>query len=58
MSKKVEKKIPETPENKALSTAINTIYQKYGTDLAAFCRDVRDELIKNERTTGSHATSK
>jgi len=58
MSKKVEKKDYETSENKALNAAIDRVYQKYGTDLTAFYRDVRDDLIKNQKTSDSHVSAK
>jgi hypothetical protein len=58
MGKREEKKARETEENIALNAAINRVYQKYGTNLAAFYRDVRDGLAKSEQTTDSHTSAK
>lgn len=58
MRKKVEKKTQENPENEALKVAINTVYQKYGTDLTAFYRDVRNDLIKKQETPDSRTPAK
>ncbi|MBZ5555087.1 MAG: hypothetical protein LAO21_20420 [Acidobacteriia bacterium] len=44
MRKKIRKSNVETSEDKALSEAIRRVYQKYGTNLSAFVRDVHDEL--------------
>ena len=35
----------ETAEDAALRAEIDRVYQKYGTDLHAFFRDVRNELM-------------
>lgn len=58
MSKKTEQKAYETPENKALNVSIARIYQKYGTDLAAFYRDVHDEIVRNRKAANPRATVK
>lgn len=44
MKKQSSKLSPETAEDKALSEAIDRVYEKYGTDLPAFFRDVYQEL--------------
>ena len=48
MSKTVQEKIQETPETKAMLASINAVYNKYGTDLAAFYRDIRENIIKRQ----------
>jgi hypothetical protein len=58
MSKKTEKKINETPENDALTASINAVYQKYGTNLAAFYRDVSNTLTKTHKTSDSRQPQK
>ena len=47
MPKQVQEKVQETPETKAMLASINAVYQKYGTDLDAFYRDVRENLAKS-----------
>jgi hypothetical protein len=46
MTKKTDKKTTESPENAALTASINAIYEKYGTNLDAFYRDIRDMTKK------------
>jgi hypothetical protein len=42
-----------TEQDKALDAAINRVYQKYGTDLSAFFRDVYRELQLERREPSS-----
>ena len=44
MVDRVSESIEETSEEKALNAAIDSVYKKYGTDLAAFFQDVYNEL--------------
>lgn len=44
MPKEARKASVEAIEEKALKAAIDRVYQKYGTDLRAFFRDVHQEL--------------
>ena len=43
--------IKETSEEKALNTAIDNVYKKYGTDLNAFFQDVYNELTLKRQET-------
>lgn len=56
MENKGRKPIILTPEEKALNEAIDRVYQKYGTDLSAFYRDVYDELTLKRQ--GSYNATK
>lgn len=58
MNRKAQKKANEKSENEALNTSISAIYQKYGTDLAAFYRDVRDDMVKAHQTSDSRQPCK
>jgi hypothetical protein len=55
MPKKIatEKAHDESPAKTALNNAIDRIYEKYGTDLGAFYRDVRDDLMKHHKNAHS-----
>jgi len=44
MGDKESKPIIWTPDEKALSEAVDRVYKKYGTNLSAFFRDVHKEL--------------
>ncbi len=58
MSKKRQKKVEETPENEALTASINAVYRKYGNNLAAFYKDVRDGLTKAQEVSDSRQPQK
>jgi hypothetical protein len=63
MRKKAKKKVNETlenetPENEALIASINAVYQKYGTNLTAFYRDVRDDFAKAQKISDSRRPRK
>ena len=47
-------RFPETPKDKADHEAIEKVYQKYGTNLPAFFRDICEELeIKRQESSSS-----
>jgi hypothetical protein len=47
-------RFPETPKDKAEQEAIEKVYQKYGTNLPAFFRDICEELeIKRQESSSS-----
>jgi len=48
MPKRVQEPTEETPEMKAMRVSINAVYQKYGTDLTAFYRDIYESLSKSQ----------
>lgn len=48
MPKRVQEPTQETPEMKAMRASINAVYQKYGTDLTAFYRDIYESLSKSQ----------
>jgi ribosomal protein L18E len=48
MPKRVQEPTQETPETKAMRASINAVYQKYGTDLTAFYRDIQESLAKSQ----------
>lgn len=55
MENKGRKQIILTPDEKILNEAIDRVYEKYGTDLPAFFRDVYDELtLKRQESCGDH----
>lgn len=51
MPKKVQDKARETPETKAMLASINAVYSRYGTDLAAFYRDIRESIVKSQNAS-------
>jgi hypothetical protein len=58
MTKKTQKKATQSPESTALTASINAVYEKYGTNLTAFYRDVRDKLNKEQKATKSQQSPK
>jgi hypothetical protein len=42
----------ETPEERSLNEAIDRVYEKYGTDLNAFFRDVYKEMTIERQERG------
>jgi hypothetical protein len=51
MAKKVQERVQESPETKAMLASINAVYSKYGTDLSAFYRDIREKIVKSQGTS-------
>lgn len=58
MSKKSAKKTQEPRTLTPLDAAISRVYEKYGTDLAAFYRDVHKDRIRNQKAPTSRASTK
>jgi hypothetical protein len=53
MTKRARAKGEEKTEDELLTASIDAIYRKYGTNLAAFYRDIHDDMAKAERASGS-----